>query len=158
MNRSLRPIGIRVAPLNPNIYPVQYAVVLNQYANFASVIDTTNDSVLGTFETGFYGEKAIFNANGTRLYITDRFKDSVRVFRVDAGPFFTQIGEVQTGNTDLERANPRDLDLSADGLCGQVSYVALNFSSQLSAANHRTERHISSRLRARAGTSLVLCP
>jgi len=119
--RGLRPIGVRVAPLNPEIYPVQYAVVLNQYANFASVIDTTNDSVIGNFETGFYGEKAIFNANGTRLYITDRFKDSVRVFRVDAGPFFTQIGEVQTGNTDLERANPRDLDLSADG---KTLYVA----------------------------------
>src|SRR4029078_9671563 len=26
VNRGLRPIGIRVAPLNPNIYPVQYAV------------------------------------------------------------------------------------------------------------------------------------
>ena len=29
--------------------------------------------------------------NGTRLYITDRFKDQVRVFRVDPGPFFTQM-------------------------------------------------------------------
>ena len=121
VNRGLRPIGIRVAPLNPDIYPAQYAVVLNQYANFASVIDTTNDSVLGNFETGFYGEKARFNATGTRLYITDRFKDSVRVFRIDPGPFFTQIAEVQTGNTDLERANPRDLDLSADG---KTLYVA----------------------------------
>jgi DNA-binding beta-propeller fold protein YncE len=115
VTRGLRPIGVRVAPLNASIYPVQYVVVLNQYANFASVIDTTNDSVIGTFETGFYGEKAIFNANGTRLYVTDRFKDSVHVFRVDTGPFFTQIAEVLTGNTDLERANPRDLDLSADG-------------------------------------------
>ncbi len=121
VSRGLRPIGIRVAPLNPDIYPVQYAVVLNQYTNFASVIDTTNDSVLGNFETGFYGEKARFNVNGTRLYITDRFKDSVRVFRIDPGPFFTQIAEVQTGNTDLERANPRDLDLSADG---KTLYVA----------------------------------
>jgi len=92
VNRGLRPIGIRVSPLNASIYPVQYVVVLNQYANFASVIDTTNDSVLGTFETGFYGEKALFNADGTRLYVTDRFKDSVHIFRVDAGPFFTQIG------------------------------------------------------------------
>src|SRR5215216_1995352 len=110
VTRGLRPIGIRVAPLNSNIYPVQYAVVLNQYANFASVIDTTNDSVLGTFETGFYGEKALFNADGTRLYVTDRFKDSVHIFRVDAGPFFTQIAEIPSGNTDLDRANPRDLD------------------------------------------------
>jgi DNA-binding beta-propeller fold protein YncE len=89
--------------------------VLNQYANFASVIDTTTDSVIGVFETGFYGEKALFNSNGTRLYITDRFKDQVRVFRVDPGPTFTQISEVPTGSTELERANPRDLDLSADG-------------------------------------------
>jgi DNA-binding beta-propeller fold protein YncE len=132
VNRGLRPIGVRLAPLNNSIYPVQYAVVLNQYANFGSVIDTTNDSVLGTFETGFYGEKAVFNATGTRLYITDRFKDSVHVFRVDAGPFFTQIGEVQTGDTELDRANPRDLDLSADG---KTLYVANTLGHTIAAIN-----------------------
>ena len=132
VTRGLRPIGVRIAPLNGSIYPVQYAVVLNQYANFASVIDTTNDAVLGTFETGFYGEKALFNANGTRLYVTDRFKDSVHVFRVDAGPFFTQIAEVATGNTDLERTNPRDLDLSADG---KTLYVANTLGHTIAAIN-----------------------
>ena len=132
VSRGLRPIGVRLAPLNTSIYPVQYAVVLNQYANFASVIDTSNDSVLGTFETGFYGEKALFNANGTRLYVTDRFKDSVHVFRVDAGPFFTQIAEVPTGNTQLERANPRDLDLSADG---RTLYVANTLGHTVAAIN-----------------------
>ena len=121
VTRGLRPIGIRVAPLNSSIYPAQYAVVLNQYANFGSVIDTATDSVIGNFETGFYGEKALFNANGTRLYVTDRFKDAVHIFRVDAGPFFTPIAEIQTGLTDLERTNPRDLDLSADG---KTLYVA----------------------------------
>jgi DNA-binding beta-propeller fold protein YncE len=132
VTRGLRPIAVRLSPLNSSIYPVQYAVVLNQYANFASVIDTTNDSVLGTFETGFYGEKALFNANGTRLYVTDRFKDSVHVFRVDAGPFFTQIAEIQTGNTDLERANPRDLDLSADG---KTLYIANTLGHTIAAIN-----------------------
>ncbi|MEN3327149.1 MAG: hypothetical protein V7638_1956 [Acidobacteriota bacterium] len=132
VNRGLRPIGIRMSPLNNSIYPAQYAVVLNQYANFASVIDTTNDSVLGTFETGFYGEKALFNATGTRLYVTDRFKDSVHVFRVDAGPFFTQIAEVPTGNTELERTNPRDLDLSADG---KTLYVANTLGHTVAAIN-----------------------
>ncbi|HKG81337.1 MAG TPA: YncE family protein [Pyrinomonadaceae bacterium] len=132
VTRGLRPIGVRVAPLNTSIYPVQYAVVLNQYANFASVIDTTNDSVFGNFETGFYGEKALFNANGTRLYVTDRFKDSVHVFRVDPGPFFTQIAEVPTGNTELERANPRDLDLSADG---KILYAANTLGHTIAAIN-----------------------
>jgi DNA-binding beta-propeller fold protein YncE/cytochrome c553 len=132
VTRGLRPIGVRLAPLNTSIYPVQYAVVLNQYANFASVIDTTNDSVIGNFETGFYGEKALFNTNGTRLYVTDRFKDSVHVFRVDTGPFFTQIAEVPTGNTDLDRANPRDLDLSADG---KTLYVANTLGHTIAAIN-----------------------
>jgi DNA-binding beta-propeller fold protein YncE len=121
VTKGLRPIGVKVAPLNTAIYRNAYAVVLNQYANFASVIDTSTDTLIGVFETGFYGEKALFNGNGTRLYVTDRFKDEVRVFRVDPGPFFTQIAEVPTGATQLDRANPRDLDLSADG---RTLYVA----------------------------------
>ncbi|HKR01349.1 MAG TPA: hypothetical protein VJT09_11795, partial [Pyrinomonadaceae bacterium] len=78
--RGTRPIGVRAAPVNPNIYAHPYVVVLNQYGNFASVIDATTDTVIGEFETGFYGEKLIFNREGTRLYITDRFKDQVRAF------------------------------------------------------------------------------
>ena len=119
--RGTRPVGIAIAPLNPAIYQRPYAVVLNQYANFASVIDTGSDVVIGEFETGFYGEDLVFNAAGTRLYMTDRFEDQVRAFRVDPGPRFTQIATIPTGRSDLERANPRDLDLSADG---RTLYVA----------------------------------
>jgi DNA-binding beta-propeller fold protein YncE len=113
--RGLRPISVKVSPLNGAIHPRPYAVVLNQYANFASVVDTGTDAVIGEFEIGHYAEKALFNATGTRLYVTDRVKDEVRVFRIEPGPRFTQIAEIPTGTTDLERANPRDLDLSADG-------------------------------------------
>ena len=63
----------------------------------------------------------MFNTTGTLLYVTDRYKDEVRAFRVDPGPRFTQIAEIPTGNTELERTNPRDLDLSADG---KTLYVA----------------------------------
>ncbi|HEX7890914.1 MAG TPA: beta-propeller fold lactonase family protein [Ramlibacter sp.] len=104
-----RPAGIAMSPVNA------YAVVVNQYANFASVIDTGTDAVLGQFETGFYGEDLVFNANGTRLYLTDRFKDQVRAFKVDPGPKFTQIAQIPTGENDLNRANPRDLAISTDG-------------------------------------------
>ena len=109
------PAGVRVAPANADIYHGTYAVVLNQYANFATVIDTAADAVIGDFETGFYGEDLVFNAQGTRLYVTDRFNDQVRAFRVDPGPFFTEIAQIPTGSTDLDRTNPRNLDLSADG-------------------------------------------
>ena len=132
MTLGTRPIGIKVSPANTAIAPRPYAVVLNEYGNFASVIDTQSDAVIGEFETGFYGEKLIFNAQGTRLYITDRFKDQVRAFRVDPGPFFTQIAEIPTGTTELERANPRDLALSADG---KTLYVANTLGHTLAAIN-----------------------
>jgi DNA-binding beta-propeller fold protein YncE len=130
--RGTRPIGVKVSPLNTAIYARPYVVVLNMFGNFASVIDTATDTVIGEFETGFYGEKVIFNQDGTRLYITDRFKDQVRAFRIDPGPFFTEIAEIPTGTTDLERANPRDLDLSADG---RTLYVANTVGHTVAAIN-----------------------
>ena len=116
-----RPTGIQVAPSNKSIYANPYVVVLNQYGNYATVIDTATDNVIGEFETGFYGEDLVFNSAGTRLYITDRFKDEVHAFKIDQGPFFTPLGEIPTGATDLDRTNPRDLDISADG---KTLYVA----------------------------------
>jgi DNA-binding beta-propeller fold protein YncE len=130
--RGLRPIGIKVSPQNPGIYPNPYVVVLNQYGNFATVIDTATDAIIGDFQTGFYGEKALFNANGTRLYVTDRFKDSVHVFQISAGPFFSEIANIPTGSTELERTNPRDMDLSADG---NTLYVANTLGHTIAAIN-----------------------
>ncbi len=132
VSRGLRPIGVKVSPLNTNIYPRPYVIVLNQYGNFGSVIDTGSDAVIGDFPTGTYAEKAIFNSNGTRLYITDRYKDEVRAFRVDPGPRFTQIAEIPTGTTELDRANPRDLALSADG---KTLYVANTLGHTVAAIN-----------------------
>lgn len=132
VSAGLRPIGVKVSPVNTAIYPRPYVVVLNQYGNFASVIDTASDTVIGDFPTGTYAEKALFNASGTRLYITDRYKDEVRAYRVDPGPRFTQIGEITTGTTELERTNPRDLDLSADG---NTLYVANTLGHTIAAIN-----------------------
>jgi len=113
--RGTRPVGVAVSPVNTAISPRPYAVVVNEYANFATVIDTGNDAVIGHFATDFYAEDLVFNATGTRLYTTDRFKDEVRAFAVTAGPTFTQIAEIPAGTNDLDRANPRDLAISADG-------------------------------------------
>ena len=119
--RATRPTGLAISPPNPTIFPNPYVVVVNEYANFASVIDTGTDRVLGQFQTGFYGQDIIFNAAGTRLYTTDRFNDQVHAFRIDPGPIFTQIAAIPAGRSDLERANPRDLALSEDG---STLYVA----------------------------------
>ena len=130
--RGTRPVGIASSPVNTAISPRPYVVVANQYANFASVIDTGNDAVIGTFETGFYGEDLVFNATGTRLYLTDRFNDQVRAFRIDPGPSFTPIAQIPVGETDLDRTNPRDLDISADG---NTLYVATTLGHTIAAIN-----------------------
>ncbi|MET0622433.1 MAG: DUF4214 domain-containing protein [Pyrinomonadaceae bacterium] len=131
-SKGLRPIGVRAAPVNNSISAFPYVVVLNQYGNFASVINAATDTVVGEFETGFYGEKLVFNRTGTRLYITDRYKDAVRAFRVDPGPVFTQLAVIPTGDTPLERSNPRDLDISADG---RTLYVANTLGHTVAAVN-----------------------
>jgi DNA-binding beta-propeller fold protein YncE len=119
--RGTRPVAAGVAPANPAISERPYVVVLNEYADFATVIDTGTDAVIGEFLADFYGEELIFNAAGTRLYITDRLNDQVRAFRIDPGPRFTQIATIPTGSTDLDRTNPKDLALSANG---STLYVA----------------------------------
>jgi DNA-binding beta-propeller fold protein YncE len=113
--RGTRPSGLVVSPANLTISTRPYLVVLNEYANFATVIDTGSDAIIGDFETGFYAQDAVFNNSGTRLYTTDRFKDQVRVFDITPGPRFQQIAEIPTGSNDLDRANPRDIALSEDG-------------------------------------------
>ena len=113
--RATRPVGLAVSPVNTSITAQPYVVVANQYANFATVVDTATDAVLGFFETDFYAEDLVFNAAGTRLYLTDRFNDQVRAFAVTPGPTFTQIAQIPTGLNDLDRSNPRDLAISADG-------------------------------------------
>jgi DNA-binding beta-propeller fold protein YncE/cytochrome c peroxidase len=119
--RGTRPIGLAVSPVNAAIAAHPYLVVLNEYGNFASIIDTSSDASLGEFETDFYAEDLVFNAAGTRLYVTDRFKNQVHAFRIDAGPSFTPLGTIATGTVDLDRSHPRDLDLSGDG---RTLYVA----------------------------------
>lgn len=119
--RATRPISLRVSPQNTAISARPYVVVVNEYGNFASVIDTGTDAVLGEFETDFYAEDLVFNATGTRLYTTDRFKNQVHAFRIDPGPTFTALGTIPTGTTELDRSHPRDLDISADG---NTLYVA----------------------------------
>ncbi|HEY0481455.1 MAG TPA: beta-propeller fold lactonase family protein [Kofleriaceae bacterium] len=127
-----RPIGLRVSPVNPAISASPYVVVVNEYANFASVIDTATDTVTGDLETDFYAEDLVFNAAGTRLYTTDRFKNQVHAFRIDPGPAFTPLGTISTGATDLDRSHPRDLDISADG---NTLYVANTLGHTLAVIN-----------------------
>ena len=108
-----RPIAVAVSPPNAEVSPQPYLVVLNEYGNFASVVDIGTDTIIGEFQTEFYAEDLVFNCAGTRLYVSDRFGDHVCVFRIERGPFFTEIATVPTRMIELDGANPGDFDLRA---------------------------------------------
>lgn len=130
-----RPVGLTVSPTG------SFVVALNEYANFASVIDTATDAVIGQFETGFYSQRALFNQGGTRLYVTERANPSngsdgpngrVHVFSVGPGPTFTALADIPTGANALESSHPRDLALSSDGT---TLYVANTLGNRIAAIN-----------------------
>jgi len=137
--RGTRPIALQVSPPNAAIRSTPYLVVLNEYANFASVVDSVTDAVIGEFQTDFYGEELVFNAAGTRLYVSDRFNAQVRAFAIAAGPTFTEIARIPTGATELDRKNPRDMTISEDG---RTLYVANTLGHTIAAidvdADHNT--------------------
>ena len=108
--RGLRPIGVKVSPLNTSIYPRPYVSCSINTAISPPSSTPATTRCIGDFLNGLLRRESSLQCHGTRLYITDRFKDEVRAFRVDPGPKFTQIAEIPTGTTELERANPRDLD------------------------------------------------
>ena len=93
-----------------------YAVVANQYANFAT--RHRHRHRRGASATSRPASTARISsstrpARGSTSPTASRTR-SAR-FAVDRGPTFTQIAEIPTGSNDLDRANPRDLAISADG-------------------------------------------
>lgn len=95
----------------------RYVVVCNQFSNFLSVIDTTTHAVVNDILVGFYAQKLVFNAAGTRAYITNRALDAVQVL---------DVHDLSNASNRLVHTipvgyNPRDLVLSADE---QTLYVA----------------------------------
>ena len=78
--RGTRPVGIAVSPRTPPSTRARTPSCSTCTRTSPASSTPATDAVLGEFETDFYGEELVFNAAGTRLYITDRFKDQVRAF------------------------------------------------------------------------------
>lgn len=141
---ATHPAGLAVSPLNTAISARPYVVALNEYANFASVIDTGTDALIGEFEAGFFAEKAVFNKTGTRLYISERANPAngsdgpngrIHAFSVTPGPTFTKLADIPTGSNALESSHPRDMAISSDGNTLYVANTLGNRVAQINIAN-----------------------
>ena len=80
-----RPLGITRSPGG------RFLIVTNQYSNFLSVIDTTNDREVGRLPGFFYNQKIAFVPERSWMLVTNRALDSLDVFSYSEPPFSASL-------------------------------------------------------------------
>ena len=80
-----RPLGITRSPGG------RFLIVANQYSNYLSVIDTTNDREVGHLPGFFYNQKIAFVPEREWMLVTNRALDSLDVFTYSEPPFSASL-------------------------------------------------------------------
>lgn len=118
----LHRIRVGVSPTSLALHPNgRFLVAVNRFSNFASVIDTYSDEVVSEIPVPFYTVDVLFTPDGARAYLSNRWKDSILFWDIDAGEAFRVIGDNYSGiKEDFPMGiaigqNPRDLAISEDG-------------------------------------------
>lgn len=89
-------------------------VVFNRFSNFVTIVDTERAKVVDRIETDFYAVEGVFSPDGTELWFTNRWKDSVVVWDVEADGRSLEVTSRLEPGIPVD-TNPRDLAISADG-------------------------------------------
>lgn len=98
----------------------RYLVVTLRYSDRASVIDTESDREIARVPVPFYTEHALFVPGGDRVYLTNRWKDSVLWWDVDLAGGFRVVTKSYDGDAPEEPMgtpagdNPSAMALSGD--------------------------------------------
>ena len=108
-------IQVGVGPTGLAMHPGgRWLVVANRFSNHVSVIDTNTDEVVHSPAADFYSIELAFTPNGQQLFITNRWRDAVAVWWVEATDDGLLIHERREPGVPVG-ANPRDLAVSPDG-------------------------------------------
>jgi len=84
--KTLKRITVGSSPHHIVMHPKgRFAVVINRFSNYASVIDTALDEVTGEIPLDFYCQQMAFNKKGTQAYVSNRYLNQVFVLDVKAG-------------------------------------------------------------------------
>lgn len=107
-----------------------FLAVTNRYSNFVSIVDTRRDEVAAEIPVPFYTIEVAFAPDGRRTWLTNRWKDSLLRWDVEAGASFRVVADNYSGvPADLPAGiavgqNPRDLAVSPDGRRVYVGAIA----------------------------------
>jgi len=79
-NKVTTKIKVGKRPYTIKVHPTgRYAVVINEFSNYASVIDMRSDENIGKIALDYYCQGLVFSKNGKVLYIANRYLDQVLV-------------------------------------------------------------------------------
>ncbi len=122
--RVTRRIPVGTSPYGCALDPAgRWLVVTLRTSDHAAVLDVAAEAVAAWVPTPSYTESALFSADGRRVVLANRWKDSVLVWDLAAGPDFVVTGTNYDG-PDLRPEdpmgapvgeNPGPMVLSADG-------------------------------------------
>ncbi len=101
--QAVKRVHLAKAPWNCALDPDgKYLVVTLRYADHAIVLDAATDAEVARVPVPYYTETALFRPDGRRLYLANRWKDSVLWWDIDLAHGF----EVQA--TNYQDAAPED--------------------------------------------------
>ena len=83
--QRIRRVRVGLRPYLPVLHPGgRFLVVTNELSNYASVLDTRTDAVVGEIALDFYCQSLVFSQDGTRAWVANRYLDQVLVLAVQA--------------------------------------------------------------------------
>lgn len=68
-----RPYGVYLHPSG------NYLVVINEFSNYASIVDTRTDKNIGNIPIDYYCQGMVFSRDGKKMYVANRYLDQVLV-------------------------------------------------------------------------------
>ncbi len=121
--KVLKKVALAGTPYGCALHPSQkFLVVTQRYSDHAVVLDASTDAEVARIPVPFYTEEVLFNANGSRLWLANRWKDSVLWWdvRVQDGEFAVTATNYGDRAADQSMGipvsdNPGRLALSGDG-------------------------------------------
>jgi hypothetical protein len=81
--KLIKKIEVGSRPYMSVLHPAgRFLVVINEFSNYATVIDTTRDEVSGEIPLDYYCQGIVFTKDGTTAYVANRYLDQVLVLRL----------------------------------------------------------------------------
>ena len=106
--RGSSPTGLAVHPGG------EVLVSFNRFDSFVSVVDAVRGRVSGRLPADYYATEGAFTPDGDELWITNRWRDAVSIWTVDAIGGRLEVLDREEPGISVG-TNPRDLVISDDG-------------------------------------------